>query len=213
MEWLKDLLKAQGLTDAQITAVVGGVETNYKSWVPEHRFKEINDAKKQAEKNLVDRDKQLEDLKKSSGDTAELTKKIETLQAENKTNKEQYEADAKQLRVSTAIKLALAGKVHDLDIVAGQLDSSKIELDEAGNVKGGLDDQITTLQKDKGFLFVPEDKGGNGSFQFKGAKPNEGGGAGGSGGGKDEAAELGKRVAEFAKTNAAAAEGQKLYFG
>lgn len=154
MEWLKQLLKAQGLTDEQITAIVGGVEANYKGWVPEHRFKEVNEAKKTAEDTLKDRDKQLEELKKSAGETPALKEQIEKLQTENKAAKEKYEADAKELKLSTAVKLALSGKVHDPDIVAGLLDKNKIELDDAGAVKGGLDDQIKALQTSKAFLFV-----------------------------------------------------------
>jgi hypothetical protein len=174
MEWLKKLLEAQGLSADQIKTITEGVESNYKGWVPQHRFDEVNSAKKKAEDDLKDRDKQLEDLKKSSGDADALKKQIETLQGENKTAKEKYEADVKDLRLSTALKLALAGKVHDPDIVAGLLDKSKIEIDDAGGVKAGLDDQIKALQTSKGFLFVAED----GKPRFKGAKPPEGGGGG-----------------------------------
>ncbi|MDF2722109.1 MAG: hypothetical protein K0Q59_1784 [Paenibacillus sp.] len=168
MEWLKQLLKAQGLTDEQITAIVGGVEANYKGWVPEHRFKEVNEAKKTAEDTLKDRDKQLEELKKSAGETPALKEQIEKLQTENKAAKEKYEADAKELKLSTAVKLALAGKVHDPDIVAGLLDKNKIELDDTGAVKGGLDDQIKALQTSKAFLFVDK------KSTFKGFVPVSG---------------------------------------
>jgi hypothetical protein len=175
MEWLKKLLEAQGLSTEQIKAITEGVEGNYKGWVPQHRFDEVNTAKKTAEDTLKERDKQLEDLKKSTGDAEALKKQIETLQTDNKAAKEKYEADVKDLRLNTALKLALAGKVHDPDIVAALLDKSKIEIDDAGGVKAGLDDQIKALQTSKGFLFVVED----GKPKFKGTKPPEGGGGGG----------------------------------
>ncbi|GKU79867.1 phage scaffolding protein [Paenibacillus sp. L3-i20] len=211
MDWLKELLKAQGLTDTQITAIVGGVETNYKGWVPEHRFKEINDAKKAADESIKDRDKQLEDLKKSAGDNATLKDQIDKLQGENKIAQEKYDADLKELQTNTALKMALSGKVHDVDLVSGLIDKTKIELDEAGNVKSGFDDQFKALQTSKAFLFVPEDKGGN-QFQFKGTKPNESGGSGGNGGGGNAASDFGKRIADFSKTNADTAKAQQSYF-
>lgn len=130
-----------------------------------------------------------------------------------KTVKDKYEADAKELRLATAVKLALAGKVHDPDIVAGLLDKTKIELDDNGSVKAGLDDQIKALKTSKAFLFVSEDKGA-GQFQFRGTNPADRGGAGGSsGGGGDRAADFGKRVADFAKAGHASMEAQKAYFG
>lgn len=62
MDWLKELLKAQGLTEAQITAIVQGVEGHYTGWVPKTRFDEVNEAKKAAEAAIQDRDKQLTEL-------------------------------------------------------------------------------------------------------------------------------------------------------
>ncbi|WP_138751810.1 phage scaffolding protein [Paenibacillus sinopodophylli] len=206
MDWLKDLLKAQGLTDAQITAIVGGVETNYKGFVPEHRFKEVNDAKKVAEDGLKDRDKQLEDLKKSSGDSKALQEQITQLQTDNKAAADKYAADVKEIRLSSAIKQALQGNVHDPDIVATLLDKSKIELDDAGAVKGGLDDQVKALQTSKGFLFVDKDANKPG---FKGFKPAESGGGGGKDDGEDY---FGKMAAEAAKANEGAAKAQQNYF-
>ncbi|MFB9273387.1 phage scaffolding protein [Cohnella cellulosilytica] len=210
MDWLKELLKKLGVAEADVDKIDAEVVKELpKHFVAKTQYTEVVEARKKAEKEVSDRDKQLEDLKKSSGDAAELTKKIETLQTENKAAKEKYEAEAKELRLGTAVKLALAGKVHDPDIVAGLLDKTKIELDDNGNIKTGLDDQIKALQTSKAFLFVPEDKGGQ--FQFRGANPFESGGSGGGAG--DKAAEFGKRLADFAKGNSSNADAQKSYFG
>jgi hypothetical protein len=75
------------------------------------------------------------------------------------------------LRINTALKLALASDTHDPDLVAGLLDKAKIELDESGNVKSGLDDQIKSLRESKAFLFA-EKKEETVPF-FKGTKPAE----------------------------------------
>nr|WP_285888380.1 phage scaffolding protein [Paenibacillus polysaccharolyticus] len=142
-----------------------------KGFVPKARFDEVNEAKKQAEGGIAERDKQISDLGKTAGLSEEFKKQIETLQGENKAAKEQYEADMKELRLNTALKLSLSGQVHDPDIVAGLLDKTKIELNEDGSVKAGLEDQVKALSESKAFLFVQKE---DGKPAFKGAKPAEG---------------------------------------
>lgn len=182
------------------------------NWIPKDKFNEVNEAKKQAEEAINERDKQLADLKKAAEGNEELKKQIEELQKQNKEAAEQYETKIRDMAVTTAIKLAVAGDAHDPDLVATLLDKSKIELDDAGNVKGGLDEQVKALRENKAFLFVQENNGGS-QFQFRGAKPPESGSGSGSGGSNDKATDFGKRVAEFAKQNSSTAEAQKSYFG
>lgn len=130
------------------------------SYVPKARFNEVNEEKKTLQATVSDRDKQLEELKKTSGDTAALNKKIEQLQADNKKAKEESEAKIKEMQLTNAIKLAIVGKVHDEDIVSGLFDRSKLILSEDGKVTG-LDEQLKTIEKNKPFLFK-ENKGGGG---------------------------------------------------
>jgi hypothetical protein len=208
----KEEFLALGLSEELAEKAAAASAEELKGYIPKARFDEVNTSKKKAEDDLKERDKQLEQLKKDAGDNALLKEQIQKLQDDNKAAKEKYEAEVKELQLNTALKLALAGKVHDPDIVAGLLDKSKIELDDTGTIKSGFDDQIKSLQESKGFLFVPEDNRGN-QFQFRGTRPPEGGGGAGGGSGKDKAADFGKRVAEFAKQNASAVEAQKSYFG
>ncbi|WPS88604.1 phage scaffolding protein [Brevibacillus halotolerans] len=205
---LKELLKSMGLSDEQITKIMGGVDEKYKGYVPKHRFDEVNEAKKQLETDLKDRDKQLTDLKKSVGDNEDLKKQIETLQNDNKTKDEQYQTKIKDMQVSTAIKLALAGEAHDPELIAGLLDKSKIEINDDGTLKGGLDDQVKALRESKAFLFVekPQDKG----FQFKGAQPAEG--TRNNGDNKGQTDDFGKRLADFAKGNECLDKARASYF-
>lgn len=147
----KEQFVALGLSEEQADKAAVASQEELKGFVPKARFDEVNEAKKQAEKGNTDRDKQLEDLKKSTGDSAALQEQITTLQADNKAATEKYEADLKKLKLSTAVKLALAGEAHDPDIVAGLLDKTKIELDDSGAVKGGLEDQVKALRESKGF--------------------------------------------------------------
>src|SRR5690606_27272582 len=121
---------------------VSAAEEKLKGMIPKHRFDEVNEAKKQLEAELKDRDKQLADLKKAAGDNEELKKQIEQLQQENKEKEQSYQTKIRDMAVTTAIKLAVAGDAHDPDLVASLIDKTKIEVDEEGNIKGGLDDQL-----------------------------------------------------------------------
>lgn len=207
MDWLKELLKGMQLSEEQIKQITEGVEGNYKGYVPEHRFKEINDAKKSLESTLKERDQQLADLKKSAEGNETLQTKIKELEDANKQAADKYQTELKELRTNTALKLALSGKAHDPDLVAGLLDKTKIELDESGSVKAGFDDQIKALQESKAFLFVPEKQ--ETGLQFRGMHPADG--AGGGGGGQQP--NLGKQLAEQNKQSGEAMQqAQANYF-
>ncbi|MBH0330120.1 phage minor structural protein [Brevibacillus brevis] len=204
----KEQFIALGLSEELAEKAAAASQDELKSFIPKARFDEVNTAKKKAEDDLKERDKQLDDLKKSAGDSAALQEQITKLQGENKAAAEKYEAEAKELKLSTAIKLALSGEVHDPDIVAGLLDKSKIELDDNGAIKGGLDDQIKGLRESKAFLFA--EKQTNQSFQFLGVNPADG--KGDKGGGQPQAGDFGKRLAEFAKSNEGLDKARASYF-
>lgn len=128
--------------------------------------------KKQLEvvhQQLVERDSQLEELKKNSGDNAELKAQLETLQAENKAAKQKYEQDRKNLKLDTAIQLAIGETAQDIDLVAGLVDKSKLILSEDGKVTG-IEEQLKTLKETKSFLFKQETK----QPQIKGSTPISG---------------------------------------
>lgn len=175
MEWLKELLKNKGVADDVIEEVITSAQEkmNQQHMIPKHRFDEVNEAKKQLEEQLAERDKQLSELKKAVGDNEELKKQIEQLQQENKIKEQEYQARIRDLSITTAIKLAVAGEAHDPDLVATLLDKSKIEVDEEGNIKGGLDDQLKALREAKSFLFVQKEQTSP-QPQFKGISPAEG---------------------------------------
>lgn len=86
----KEDLMALGLTEEQAEKVLRAVEGNY---IPKTRFDEAGEETKALKKSLSDRDKQLETLKKSSGDNAELQKQISDLQQQNEEQKKVYEAE------------------------------------------------------------------------------------------------------------------------
>lgn len=204
MDWLKKLLEGKGLLDEQVKAIVDGVESNYKGYVPKHRFDEVNEAKGQLEQDLKDRDTQLADLKKNVGDNAELKKQIEDLQSENKTKDEEYQTKMKELSLNAALKLSLANDVHDSDLVLSLIDKEKIELADDGSIKGGLDDQVKSLRESKTFLFV--EKQGDKPPAFKGFTPTDGKGADDKGGKDHDDGNFGKQLAEFSKNSSGGLE-------
>jgi len=173
MKWLEEILKDVEGKDDIIKNIKKGIGENF---VSKADFNAKNEAVKTLEKQVSDRDEQLETLKNSKEDTETLKATIETLQKENKTNAEQYQADLKAMTLDTAIKLAIAGKVHDENLVTGLFNKEALIVGEDGNIIG-LDEQLKGLQKDKGFLFkeVEDPDGSNADgidFKF-GAGKNE----------------------------------------
>ena len=156
MEWLKELLKKAGIEDSKLDQIVGDInKTLPEHFVPKARYNEVAEAKKKLETDVAERDKQLDELKKAAGASEELRAQIQKLQDENRQAKEKYETDLKNLKLSSAIKAAIAGKVHDEDLVAGLFDREKLVLD--GDKVVGLEEQLKSLQESKAFLFKSDD--------------------------------------------------------
>lgn len=176
IEMTKEQLVALGLAEDMATKVADESKKELECYIPKTRFDEVNNAKKEAEKQVKERDTQLENLKKSSGDSEALKVEIQKLQDENKSNTEKYQADLKDMQLSSAIKLALSGKAHDEGLVAGLFDKSKLILGDDGKITG-LDEQLKGLQESKAFLFKHEETKQNNGFT-----PITVGGTGGQGG-------------------------------
>ena len=122
------------------------------AYVPKSRFNEVNEEKKTLTATVADRDKQLETLKKSTGDLDALKNQIKSLQDANKKAQEEADAKMKELRINDAIKLAIVDKAQDVDIVSSLFDKTKLILGDDGKITG-LDEQLKELQKNKAFLF------------------------------------------------------------
>lgn len=121
-------------------------------YVTKSRFNEVNEEKKTLKTTVAERDKQLETLKNSKGDTEALKEQIKQLQTENSQAKEKLDTQMKELRLSTAIQLAISDSAQDVDIVSGLFDKEKLILGEDGKVTG-LDEQLKALKESKPFLF------------------------------------------------------------
>lgn len=165
---LKEQLVQYGLTEEKaqefIDKNIDGV------FIPKARFDEVNEENKGLKSQIADRDTQLEQLKKSSGDNADLKAQIEKLQGENKTQKEDYEAQIAQIHLDNAVDSALtAAGAKNNKAVKAMLDMTGVKLDKEGNLTG-LKEQLDGVKKSDSYMFNAA-----GSAGFKGAKPGAGG--------------------------------------
>lgn len=101
---MHDKIVALGL-DSETTNKIEEVlkEVIKDSYVPLSRFNEVNDAKNKLTQTVADRDKQLEELSKSTGMTDELKKQLDELQAANIKAKQDYIAEIKRMKTESYI--------------------------------------------------------------------------------------------------------------
>lgn len=170
----KENLLKLGLSEEQAEKVLSANAEQLKGFIPKSRFDEVNNTKKQLEKDLKDRDMQLENLKNSSGDVETMKQTIENLQRDNKAAKDNFEAELAKFKLESAIDTTLLGSnVINTRAVKALLDMDKIKLD--GDVLIGINEQIEALKnaEDSKMLFkVTETK--QKEPNFSGVKPGEG---------------------------------------
>ncbi|MBR0054646.1 MAG: phage scaffolding protein [Bacteroidales bacterium] len=165
----KESLMQMGLTDEQATKVM---EALNGAFVPKSRFNEVNTELQNAKNTIKERDTQLEELKKSTGDVKALNDKITELQTANAEQKKAHDAEMKALKISNAVEMALTTAKAKNNVAAKALLSeflTKAELAEDGTVKG-LDAEIKKLVDGESTAFLFDKPTGN---QIKGAKPAE----------------------------------------
>lgn len=146
-----------GIAEEQAEKAAQASKKELEGYVPMHRFEEVNNAKKKAEKDLKDQADNLETLKKSAGDNEELQNQIKQLQEDAAEKEQQYQKELQELQMSNAIKTAITGKALDDELVESLFDKSKLILNEDGKVTG-LEEQLKALQESKSFLFKKEDE-------------------------------------------------------
>ena len=153
----EDLAVIEGLTEAQVTAIVTASTEELKGFIPKSRFDEVNDTKKDLEKQINDRDKQLKDLGDKVKGNEEAEKTIKELQEANKTTKEQYEAKLQEITINTAIQAKLTDTKYP-DLLATKVDKSKLVVGADGTVSG-IDEQLTGIKETYKDLFTVDVKG------------------------------------------------------
>ncbi|KGE20619.1 phage scaffolding protein [Paenibacillus wynnii] len=212
MDWLKELLKKLGVEESKIDGAIADAGKEIpKHFVPKSQYNDLSETKKKLEKDITDRDTQLEALSKDANASEALKAEITKLQDANKTAKEQYDADLKEMALNNAITTALNGKVHNEKVVTGLIDKGKLVIGDDGKVVG-LDDQLKVLQTSDAYLFKNEDKGGGGGFKFKGTSLLDGKDQSKGDQGDDKVGYFGKQLAESTKGNEGLDTARESYF-
>lgn len=151
LDWLKEII-GESYTeemDKQAAAKIG------ESFVSKADFNTVNEAKKSLEGQIKDRDKDIADLKKTSGDNAELTKKYTELEVKYNTEKTGYDKKLSDMAKSNAVDMAiLQAKGKNSKAIKALLDMDKISLKDDGTLDGF---DIDGLKKSDGYLFDVEE--------------------------------------------------------
>lgn len=171
-------LEDLGLTKEQADSVmkINGDDIENAKGTASTEIKNLQTEVEGLKTQVGDRDKQLETLKASAGDNADLKKQIEHLQTENATAKATHESELNQLKIDFAVEKALTGaKAKNIKAVKALLELGEAKLDKDGNVKG-LDEQIEKLRSgdDTKFLFEAQ-KQQKQQQNFKGFQPGASG--------------------------------------
>lgn len=171
-------LEDLGLTKEQADSVmkINGDDIENAKGTASTEIKNLQTEVEGLKTQVGDRDKQLETLKASAGDNADLKKQIEDLQTENATAKANHESELNQLKIDFAVEKALTGaKAKNIKAVKALLELNDAKLDKDGNVKG-LAEQIEKLTSgdDTKFLFEAQ-KQTKQQQNFKGFQPGASG--------------------------------------
>lgn len=171
-------LEDLGLTKEQADSVmkINGDDIENAKGTAATEIKNLQTEVEGLKTQVGDRDKQLETLKASAGDNADLKKQIEDLQTENATAKATHESELNQLKIDFAVEKALTGaKAKNIKAVKALLELDDAKLDKDGNVKG-LAEQIEKLTSgdDTKFLFEAQ-KQTKQQQNFKGFQPGASG--------------------------------------
>ncbi len=144
---LQEILKAKGLDDESIEAVIGEMKQN-KIFTTTHENMDVRYPKLKADHENVtaqygESTKLIEQLKAGTKDNDALQGKITA----HESTIAQLQQQLKETQMDAAIKVALLGaKAVDVDYMTFKLkEKGELELDEQGNIKG-IDDKLAGLK-------------------------------------------------------------------
>ena len=150
----REELKTLGLNDEQIEKVV---EDYGKNYVAKSQFNQKNEELKQAKESLTTMQSDIEALKKSNADNAELSKQIDELNAAQLKREAEYTAQIQKMELDGIVeRTLLSSKVKNAKAVRALLDLEDAKVKD-GAIKG-LDDQLTKLKESDPYLFESESK-------------------------------------------------------
>ena len=145
----KEELLALGLTEEQSAKVV---EDYGKNYVSKDQFNSKNEELKSVKGELTTLNGEIDNLKKSNADNAELAKQIETMKADAESRKAEYEGKIAQLEIDNIVNVALSNaKAKNNVAVRALLDLKDVKVKD-GKIKG-LDEQLAEVAKANPYLF------------------------------------------------------------
>lgn len=153
---LKELLKKQGLDDTKVEAILNAMKEAKvyvsKSENIDERYSKLKSQKAELDKQLTERDTQLEELKKNNSSNAKLLKQLEDLKSTNETSKTEYENKISQMEFNYKLDNSLLeAKCKNPKALKAILNLANIKLKD-DNFEG-LKDQLESLKKSDGYLF------------------------------------------------------------
>ena len=142
-------LEDLGFTKEQVDSVmkINGDDIENAKGTASTEIKNLQTEVEGLKTQVGDRDKQLETLKASAGDNADLRKKIEELQTENATAKASHESELNQLKIDFAVEKALTGaKAKNITAVKALLDLKDAKFDNQCNNQHDNPNDRTRIQ-------------------------------------------------------------------
>ncbi len=155
-------LKGKGKDGKDVDLVVG----NDGTFVPAEKYNGANSGKASAENALKAAAEALKAIG-GSGDPAKIADDVKTAQTAIETLQTDHQAEIARIQKNTALRLALADKVHDPADIIPLLDLDKIEVDGAGALKTDVESLLQPYKESKAYLFKAQGK----NPEIKGAKP------------------------------------------
>lgn len=164
---MKELLEKLSKGETTVDDVLKAIDEADKEKVPRSRLNDKIEEVKELNKQLKERDTQLEDLKTKATGNEELQKTIQQLQDQNKQLQKDYDKKIAQQAFDFSLEKALADvKAKNPKAVKALLNTETIKLD--GDKLLGLEEQLKALQESDSYLFGDGEPAG-----LKGRKPND----------------------------------------
>lgn len=173
----KEEFEALGIEKSLAEKAAEASKKELEGYVSKEKYDAEQQKCTQLESTVSDYEEQLDTLKAAAGNNEELKQQITTLQEQNKQKDADYKKELDALKMTNAIKMAIAATAQDSDLVAGLVDRNKLILSNDGKITG-LDEQLKTIKESKPFLFKQEEPKPSGKKGFFPLGPKEKGGEG-----------------------------------
>lgn len=158
---LEELLKAQGFTDEQISAILKAMRENkiYTTMEEkiEERYAKLKIERDDLKVKLEAADKTIEDLKVANKDNDTLQTTIKAHETTIATMKTDYENKIREMSIQSAIRNKLTDTKYP-ELLETKFDKAKLSVSEDGTVLG-IDEQLASIKEQYKDLFAPEVEG------------------------------------------------------